>query len=169
MKKPIVRPSHKEFVDLAETEFLFLEVEYSFRKEWDSVDAFHVTYSNSYLKIHIRGWSYGEYAYVTIFFGEEELPYHEYITSFSKKLTPTTGKNQLDDLKEYAYRLKFECREILEGNFTCLIPYRPFPNAEKVWRKRDYSEIVRQLQNVSLPLSEAWSNRLEHAKKNVKH
>ncbi|TGM87978.1 hypothetical protein [Leptospira licerasiae] len=167
MKEKILRPSHEEFVDLVKAEFFFLETKYGFRKKWHSTDHFHVTYFNEYLKIHVIGWGYGESASLIIFFGEEELPLYKYMTPFSKKLTTATGKKQLDDLKECAYRLKNECGEILEGNFTCLLPYRPFPDAEKIWQKRDYVEIVKQLQNINIPLSEAWKNRFEHAKKNV--
>jgi hypothetical protein len=138
-----------------------------FKKKWSKDDAFSITYAYKSMSVHIWGWGYGESGHISLNIGEEKLPYHEYATPLNKKLTESTGKKQLDDLKEHAYRLKNECQQILKGDLSSLLPYRPFPNAENLWQKRAFAQIVQQLQNSKVPLTETWKNRYEHALKNA--
>jgi hypothetical protein len=166
MSREIQRPGHDEYVEFMEEEFRFLEKDYGFIKAWDKDDGFRVVYSGGKIRVHIWGWGYGESGHLSVNLGEEELPYSELVTSFQTNLTESTGKPQLDDLREHAYRLKNECAELLDGNLSVLIPYRPFPNAEELWFKREFSTIVELLQDVEEPLSDKWKTRYEYALKN---
>lgn len=167
MKKEIQRPSHTEYVKFVEDEFAFLESEYGYKKKWDDNDKYRVSYSGTIMSAHLWGWGYGESGHMSINLDKEELPYSEYVTSFDKKLTESTGKPQLDDFRECAYRLKNECQSILKGDLSVLDPYRPFPNAEELWFKRDFSMIIEQIEKNKKPLSKKWQNRYEYALKNA--
>ena len=167
MKKEIQRPSHEEYVKFVEGEFLFLETEYGYKKKWDENDRFRVVYSGSSISVHIWGWGYGESGHMSVNLDEEQLPYSECVTTFEKKLTESTGKPQLNDIKEYAFRLKNECGNILMGDLSVLEPFRPFPNAEELWFNREFSTIVQILGNAKQPLSKKWQARYEYALKNA--
>jgi hypothetical protein len=99
--------------------------------------------------------------------GDEQLPFFRVMTPLTEKLLGTTGKPQLDDLQELALRLEKEGADFLRGDFTRMLPYRPFPYAEELWWKRDYSTLVDRLRKCEMPLSAEWQNRLEHASKNT--
>jgi hypothetical protein len=167
--KNILRPSHEEYVKFVEKEFSFLEIEFGYQNKWDAKDKFKVVYTGQSISVHIWGWGYGESGHISINLGEEQLPFTEFVTPFKKKLTESTGKPQLDDFKEYAYRLRNECQEILKGNLSPLDPYRPFPNAEKLWFDRAFAKIIELVESNKKPLSKKWQTRYEYALKNVKN
>ena len=166
MKKEIKRPSHDEYAKFVESEFSFLETDYGFNKIWDQQDRFRVVYTGGQISVHVWGWDYGESGHVSLNLGNEELPYAKYVTSFERKLTESTGKRQLDDLKEHAHRLRFECKEILRGDLSSMLPLRPFPNAEELWFKRDFVKIIKNLKDSEKTLSPLWQSRYEYALKN---
>ena len=166
MKKPIQRPSHDEYVRFVEDEFRFLEAELDFLKTWDSQDAFRVKYSKERIHVSIWGWGYGESGHAGIELDDEEIPYWYLTTPRTTKLSPPTGKSQLDDLREIAVRMRNECRDILLGDFTRLLPFRPFPHAEEMWRSRRWKELVVALDACSKPFNDLWANRYDHAVKN---
>jgi hypothetical protein len=167
MKKALQRPTHEEYVAFVEEEFAFLQNEYGYKRRWDSTDSYRAVYSGPGISVHIWGWGYGASGHVSLMLGEEQLPYHEYVTPFDKKLAESTGKQQLNDLREHAHRLRNECAQLLRGDLSVLDPYRPFPNANELWHKRDYSKIVELLNNSRKPLSRKWQARYEHALKNA--
>jgi len=163
----IQRPSHEEYVAFVETKFRFLEKDYGFRKVWDPQDKFRVVYSSHDLNVQIWGWGWGASGHLSVNIGNEELPFFRVMTPLTEKLLGTTGKPQLDDLQELAFRLEKEGADLLRGDFTRMLPYRPFPYAEELWRKRDYSTLVDRLRKCEMPLSPEWQNRLEYASKNA--
>ncbi|MBN1609004.1 MAG: hypothetical protein JW940_20420 [Polyangiaceae bacterium] len=167
MRKQIQRPSHEQYVQFVEAEFGFLETEYGFNKKWDAEDQFRVVYSNGPMSVRVWGWGWGASGHMSLNLGDEELPYSQYVTSFDRKLTATTGKKQLDDLQERAFRLRNECQEILRGDLSSLVPFRPFPNAEELWSRRDFATLIERLRHTDQPLSPMWQNRYEYALKNV--
>jgi len=167
MKKEVIRPSHSEYVKFVESEFSFLETLYGFNKVWNKTNRFQVRYSLNSISVSIWGWGYGESGHASISFKDEELPYFEYVTSFDRKLTEPTGKQQLDDLKEHAHRIRNECQTVLQGDLSVLDELRPFPKAEEFWAKRDYKTIVESLEKNKKPLSIKWQNRYEYAIKNA--
>ena len=166
MKTNFQRPSHAEFVSFVEDRFRFLEDDYGYSKAWDSRDDFRVVYSNQDLQVRIWGWGWGASGHVAFNLGDEELPFLRLATSLSESLHPKSDKPQLDDLQELAIRLT-ECRDLLLGDLTRLLPYRPFPRAEEIWRKRDYPALVDHLNKCQTVLSPEWQNRFEHALKNI--
>jgi hypothetical protein len=166
MKPDIQRPSHDEYVSFVEERFRFLEQEYGFRKSWDTQDSFRVAYSNGDLRVQIWGWGWGASGHASLSLGDESLPYHRIVTPLSQRLLATTGKPQLDDLQELAIRFEKQCADLLRGDFTRLLPHRPFPRAEELWHKRDYATLVDRLRKCEVPLSPEWQNRFEYALKN---
>jgi len=167
MKTEIQRPSHEEYVAFVETRFQFLERDYGFRKVWDPEDKFRVVYSNHDLNVRIWGWGWGASGHLSVNLGDEALPFFRVMTPRTEKLLGTTGKPQLDDLQELAFRLEKEGADLLRGDFTRMLPYRPFPYAEELWQKRDYATLVDRLRKCETPLSPLWQNRLEYASKNA--
>jgi hypothetical protein len=165
--RKIQRPSHDEYVRFVEAEFGFLETEYGFARAWDPNDDFRVAYSKGPMAVHIWGWGWGESGQMSLHLGDEELPFVRLVTPLDRKLTATTGKQQLDDLRERAYRLQHECQDVLRGDLSPLTPYRPFPRAEEVWLKRDFATLIKCLEHAE-QLSPMWQNRYEFALKNVK-
>jgi len=164
----IQRPSHDEYVRFVEAEFGFLETEYGFGRAWDPNDGFRVVYAKGSMAVRIWGWGWGASGHVSLHLGDEELPFARYVTPLDRKLTATTGKQQLDDLREQAYRLQHECQDVLRGDLSPFAPFRPFPGAEEVWRKRDFATLIRCLEHTEQPLSPMWQNRYEFALKNAK-
>jgi len=167
MSKETLRPTHNEYVQFVEQEFRFLETDYLYVKAWDKKDEFHVAYSGPTISIHIWGWGYGESGHMSVNLGKEKLPHHELVTPIRTRLTESTGKPQLDDIREHAYRLQKECVELLDGDLSILSPFRPFPNADELWFNREFSTIIAFLSNVEEPLSETWKTRYEYALKNA--
>lgn len=167
MSRKIQRPTHDEYVQFVEQEFNFLESDYGYRKSWDKKDAFRVIYSGRRISVHIWGWGYGESGHMSVNLGAEELPYRDLVTSKLPEHIGSTGRQQLDDLREHAYRLKTDCQELLTGDLSVLAPYRPFPNADELWFNREFSTIVELLEKVDKPLAGKWKTRYEYALKNA--
>jgi hypothetical protein len=184
----IHRPSAEEFRASVESLFSFLCTEYGYAAHWDDKNRFSVEYVKASLVIKVYGLGWGSSGHVTLMLDEEELPYSKVTTPINKKLTQSVGKPQLDDLSEYAYRLRYECKDILGGDLSRLTKWRTwaaeqrqryedfrkrdkmerfFAKAEDMWRLRDFVSLVAYLRPQESRLNVFWRRRYGYAQKHA--
>ena len=184
----IPRPSRDEFRNTVESLFGFLCAEYGYVSHWDNEDHFSVEYTKEPLVIRVYGSGWGAYGHVIMMIGEEHLPYHQITAPGNRRLTQSTGKPQLDDLSELAYRIRNECKDILSGDLSRLSDWRKwkaeqeqkvrdfsqrheterfFAKAEELWQPRRFSALVQYLHACESQLNPLWRRRYRYAQKHA--
>ena len=180
--------SPDEFRDTVETEFRFLSDKFQYKLSWDTDNPFEAIFTNSGIEIRVIGINYGFGATAILVSNGEEIPFWTLISKTDERFTPPTDKPQLDDLREYAYRLNNECQDILKGDFARLAEARQiiedqgkkineewqadikavfFSKAYELWKNKEFRELNLLLAESPYSLSGVWQKRFEYSKKHV--
>lgn len=190
MKKARLRYSATpdEFFATVGTEFGFLVLEHGYQRVLLADNPFTVEYRRGALCIRVSGISYGFGAHLEVIVAGESLPLWPIMTKFSERKAAPTDKPQLDELREYAWRLRHECSAIVAGDFSEIERIREavreqqrrieaarhadergrfFSIADKLFRARQFAECATHLQQSPFDLSETWKARFEYARRHA--
>ena len=178
--------SADEFFKTVQQEFLFLESEYGYVLDIPPNRLFTAEYYKDELRIRVSGINYGFAANLEMFVQGEYLPLWPIMSSIAERKTLRTGEPQLDDIREYAWRLRHECQNILVGDLSAVNGIRLIierqqhemqqaqlikehdkflDTAEELFNEERYAEYVQHFSNSSYPLSHFIIARLRYAKK----
>ncbi len=187
-KKEHWSASPDEFRETVETEFRFLCDQFQYKLLWNAENPFEAIFTYRGTEIRVIGISYGFGAMASMVSDGDEIPFWTLTTKMNKRFTPSTNKPQLDDLREYAYRLKNECQDILRGDFSRVkeaqriieeqrreldekrkadVKGMFFSKADKLWKNKNFRELKLVLSDSPYNLSEVWQKRFEYSKKHV--
>jgi hypothetical protein len=110
------------------------------------------------------------------------------MTKFTERKAEATDKPQLDELREYAWRLRHECSAIVAGDLAEVERThetvrekqrqieaarqadkrgRFFSIADKLFRAHQFAECVTHLQQSPYELNETWKARFEYAQRHA--
>ncbi len=110
------------------------------------------------------------------------------MTKLTERKTPPTDQPQLDELREYAWRLRHECPAIVAGDFTQVERIREaireqeqrieaarqadergrfFSVADKLFRAGQFAQCATHLEQSPFELSEVWKARFEYARRHA--
>ena len=190
MKKPgeTYSATKDEFFRTVEEEFSFLVSEYGYTARVPEDRPFTVEYAHDRLRIRVSGINYGFAAHLEVFADGDYLPLWPLMTKLNEHKTIWTDKPQLDELREYAWRLRHECVAIVTGSFSQVEKIREtvseqarkleearqvdeqnrfFSIADKLFREKKYAECVAHLLESKFALSAVWLARLDYAKKQI--
>ena len=177
-----------EFLATTDTEFGFLVSEHGYQRVIHPKDPFTIEFRRNSLCIRVTGINYGFGAHLDAYVDGQFLPLWPVMTNLSERKTPQTDEPQLDDLREYAWRLRHDCAAIVAGDFAVVDKIhtaireqereieearqnaevgRFFNVADKLFRARQFAECVAHLQQSPFKLSKIWQARLDYARRHA--
>lgn len=175
-----------EFRTAVEREFGFLRSEHGFALEWDAAHPFEATFRRGALAIRVEGAGYGFAASMSLWSAGERLPW--IFRPLHPMHAPATGVPQLDEVREWASRLRREGAEFLAGDLSAFEMARRrlaeqetvriaareadpqgtfFGRADKLWKNGKGRELVELLDASPYPLSAVWRERLDDARRKL--
>jgi hypothetical protein len=177
-----------EFFHTVEIEFSFLGNEHGYKLTQPKNELFTVVYEHGSKLIRVTGINYGFGAHLEAWIDGEYLPLWPLMSDSSERKSPVTEKPQLDDLREYAWRLKHECADIVKGDFSRVDRIHEairrnrrsieekeqqakwvefFKAAEKLFNTKRFAECVEHLSTSPYKLPPIWEGRLKYAMKHI--
>lgn len=178
----------EEFFSTVDTEFGYLVSEHGYERVLPAGCPFAVEYRRDALCIRVSGISYGFGAHLEAFVEGEFLPLWPVMTPLTARKTTPTDKPQLDELREFAWRLRRELSDLVAGDFTVAEQIRAgvraqeekdaialqaderhhfFSIADTLFRARQFAECVSHLEKGRFELSALWKARLDYARRSA--